>query len=81
MPNTFISDDNASSRVTIDTIAFYLWKTATTNKHATPLIFIDIIFCEMWTTIKHNNSIIIVIDLIVLDPTEATFNDEDTFTS
>jgi hypothetical protein len=78
---TVISYDNTTSTITINVIFLYFRKTTTTDNDSWSLIFIYLVFWYVWRTIKHYDSIIIIIDLVVLYPTKSTFNYKNTFTS
>lgn len=78
--NALISDDDTSSGVAEYAVALDLREAAATYQYPTSLVLIDVILSHMWTAVKHNNSIIVVIDLVVLYPAEATLNNEYAFT-
>ena len=71
----------AWSSVPIDTILFDLWKAASTHNDASSLVLINIVFWQMWRRVKHNNSVVVVVDLVVLYPAEPTLYHKDTLTS
>jgi len=63
------------------TIFLDLWKTTSTSYNSCSLIFIYIILTDMWRTIKHDDSIIVVIYLIILNPGKTTLYNEYAFSS
>jgi len=76
-----ISDNYASCGVTENAVSFNSRKRTATKDHSCSLIFIDVVFCNMYYAIVHNDPIIIVINLVVLYPTVTTLNDKYAFTS
>lgn len=79
MRHASIPDNDATSAVTEDWIAFYLRETAPTYNNACSLVLVDVVLCQVWTAVEHYNPIVVVVDLIVFNPAEATLDDEDAF--
>ena len=72
-----VSHCHARLIVSEDLVLFNLGETTPAHYDATALVLVDLIIRDMIWTIKDYDTIRIVINVIVLNPTEACFNCED----
>lgn len=74
-----ISNYDATRYVSENIVSFYLWKTATTYQHCCSLILIYIVLSYMRRTIKHYDTIVVIVYSIIFDPAVSAFNDKYSF--
>lgn len=72
-----IPNRNSSLIVTKDFVLLNLWETWTSANDPASLILMNFIIRDIVTTIKHDNPIAVIVDIIMLDPTEPSLNTEN----
>lgn len=76
-----ISNDDTACYISKNVISFYFRKAAPTNKDCCSLIFIYIVLSNMRRTIKHYDTIVVIIYSIIFDPAKSALNDKYSFCS
>ena len=66
--------------VSKDLVLFYLWERGARADDTRSLVFVNLIVAHVRTRVEHDYAVTVVVDVIVLDPAEASFYAEDTFT-
>jgi hypothetical protein len=75
-----VTHGDASLVVSKYLILLYLGERTTWAQDAWPLVLMDLIIAYLHAAIEHHNTISVVVDIVVFDPTEACFYSEDAFT-
>ena len=63
--------------ITKDFVLLNLWETWASADDATPLILMNFIIRDIVTAIKQDDTITVIVDVIVLDPAEPSLNTEN----
>lgn len=69
-----VSDCNTGLPVSKYLVVFDLWETVATADNSGPLVLVDRVARDMWTAVIQDDSIAVVEYLVVLYPTEASFD-------
>jgi len=76
---TIISHHNAGLVISENLILLNLGKTWSRANYSCTLILVDLIIWNVIAAIKHNDSVTVIIDIIMLNPTKTSFDAEDSF--
>ena len=77
--STVVSNGDSSLIISKNLVLFDLRKTWATDDDSRSLIFSDLIVWDVVAWVEKNYTVTVVIDVVVLDPTEAWLNGKDAF--
>ena len=74
---TIVSNCNSCLIVSINLVLIYLRKAWATANNTTSLVLVYLVVWDVSAAVEENDSVTVVIDLVVLDPAEPCFDAED----
>ena len=76
-----ISDVDSCLAISIYLVVVYFRERRTSADYSSSLVFHDIVLTDVCCGVKHHNSIVVVVDLVLHDPSVACFKSKDAFTT